>query len=247
MRPSSARGSTRRCCTTPRTAHHAGRRHSARGCGLRVLDVRQRHYAYRAGERTLHCRGSGRFTTSCWARSRRRSTRLSPASRRSTTATARIRIRWTTRPTTTSTRMAKTCTAQPLGEYWLHGLGHMVGIDVHDPAEYPAVLKPGMVFTIEPGVYIPEEKLGVRIECDFLVGADGKLIDLDADLAAHRRRCGSGDARKVEGKDGPAATKLSPARSGDAGAAPLPSSCWPAWMSARAGARDCFPTTRARP
>jgi Xaa-Pro aminopeptidase len=70
-----------------------------------------------------------------------------------------------------------------LGKYWLHGLGHMVGIDVHDPAEYPAVLKPGMVFTIEPGVYIPEEKIGVRIECDFLVGPDGKLIDLDADLA----------------------------------------------------------------
>ncbi len=72
---------------------------------------------------------------------------------------------------------------QPLGQYWLHGLGHMVGIDVHDPSNYPAVLKPGMVFTIEPGIYIPEEKLGVRIECDFLVGQDGKLIDLDAALA----------------------------------------------------------------
>ncbi len=71
---------------------------------------------------------------------------------------------------------------QQLGKYWLHGLGHMVGINVHDPAQYPAVLKPGMVFTIEPGVYIPEEKLGVRIECDFLVLPDGKLLDLDADL-----------------------------------------------------------------
>jgi Xaa-Pro aminopeptidase len=71
---------------------------------------------------------------------------------------------------------------QPLGQYWLHGLGHMVGIDVHDPSDYPAVLEPGMVFTIEPGVYIPEEKLGVRVECVFLVGADGKLVDLTAAL-----------------------------------------------------------------
>jgi Xaa-Pro aminopeptidase len=77
----------------------------------------------------------------------------------------------------------KSLDGQPLGKYWLHGLGHMVGINVHDPADYPAVLTPGMVFTIEPGVYIPEEKLGVRIECDFLVGPDGKLIDLDGALA----------------------------------------------------------------
>lgn len=69
-----------------------------------------------------------------------------------------------------------------LGQYWLHGLGHMVGIDVHDPSDYPGVLKPGMVFTIEPGVYIPEERIGIRIECVFLVGADGKLIDLVAGL-----------------------------------------------------------------
>jgi len=71
---------------------------------------------------------------------------------------------------------------QPLGKYWLHGLGHMIGIDVHDPSPYPALLKPDMVFTIEPGVYIPEEKIGVRIECHFLVGEDGKLVDLDAAL-----------------------------------------------------------------
>ncbi len=71
---------------------------------------------------------------------------------------------------------------EPLGKYWIHGLGHMVGIDVHDPSVYPTVLKPGMVFTIEPGVYIPEEKIGVRIEDTFYVGPDGKLIDLVASL-----------------------------------------------------------------
>jgi Xaa-Pro aminopeptidase len=71
---------------------------------------------------------------------------------------------------------------EPLSDYWIHGLGHMVGINVHDPSGYPAVLKPGMVFTIEPGVYIPEEKIGVRIEDVFVVGEDGKLIDLIASL-----------------------------------------------------------------
>jgi Xaa-Pro aminopeptidase len=76
----------------------------------------------------------------------------------------------------------KSLDGKPLGQYWLHGLGHMVGINVHDPADYPAVLKPGMVFTIEPGVYIPEEKIGVRFECTFLVGADGKLVDLTVAL-----------------------------------------------------------------
>ena len=71
---------------------------------------------------------------------------------------------------------------EPLSDYWIHGLGHMVGINVHDPSGYPAVLRPGMVFTIEPGVYIPQEKIGVRIEDVFVVGQDGKLIDLIANL-----------------------------------------------------------------
>ncbi len=68
---------------------------------------------------------------------------------------------------------------EPLGKYFLHGLAHSVGIDVHDPMDYAHTrLDKGMVFTIEPGVYLPEEKLGVRIEDVFYVDPNGKLVDL---------------------------------------------------------------------
>jgi len=70
----------------------------------------------------------------------------------------------------------------PLGKYFIHGLGHYVGLNVHDPGDYSVPLAPGMVFTIEPGIYIPEEKLGVRIEDMFYVDKDGKLIRLTESL-----------------------------------------------------------------
>ena len=64
-----------------------------------------------------------------------------------------------------------------LGQYFIHGLGHDIGLDVHDPGEYCKPLEPGMVVTMEPGIYIPEEKLGVRIEDDVLVTSTGyKLL-----------------------------------------------------------------------
>jgi len=69
---------------------------------------------------------------------------------------------------------------QPLDQYFIHGLGHYIGLHVHDPGDYKVPLGPGMAFTIEPGIYIPEENIGVRIEDDFLVGEDGKLIKLSA-------------------------------------------------------------------
>jgi Xaa-Pro aminopeptidase len=71
---------------------------------------------------------------------------------------------------------------EPLGKYFFHGLGHYVGLNVHDPGDYSVPLGPGMVFTIEPGIYIPEEKIGVRIEDMFYVDNDGKLIRLTQDL-----------------------------------------------------------------
>jgi Xaa-Pro aminopeptidase len=69
-----------------------------------------------------------------------------------------------------------------LGKYFIHGLGHYVGLGVHDPGDYSVPLGPGAVFTIEPGIYIPEEKLGARIEDTLYVDASGKLINLGAAL-----------------------------------------------------------------
>jgi len=71
---------------------------------------------------------------------------------------------------------------QPLGQYMIHGLGHLVGIDVHDPWDYSKPLDKGMVFTIEPGIYLPEEGFGIRIEDVFYIDPNGKLVDLIADL-----------------------------------------------------------------
>jgi Xaa-Pro aminopeptidase len=64
-----------------------------------------------------------------------------------------------------------------LGRYYIHGLSHHVGLNVHDPSGPPRPLEPGMVITIEPGIYIPEENLGVRIEDNVLITETGyKLL-----------------------------------------------------------------------
>jgi Xaa-Pro aminopeptidase len=64
----------------------------------------------------------------------------------------------------------------PLGKYFTHGLSHHVGLDVHDESDNSVPLKPGMVITIEPGIYIPEENIGVRIEDTLLVTEDGARV-----------------------------------------------------------------------
>lgn len=67
-----------------------------------------------------------------------------------------------------------------LEKYFIHGLGHWIGMDVHDVGVYN-VLPVGSVFTIEPGIYLPEEGFGVRIEDDYLVTENG-LVKMSVKL-----------------------------------------------------------------
>ncbi len=72
------------------------------------------------------------------------------------------------------------CGAVTCDTYFIHGLSHWLGMDVHDVGSYAEPLAPGMVLTVEPGLYIPDEELGIRIEDDVLVTADGHEL-----LSAH--------------------------------------------------------------
>jgi len=67
-----------------------------------------------------------------------------------------------------------------LSDHFVHGLGHYLGLETHDVGEVHRPLAPGAVITIEPGVYIPDEKIGVRIEDDVLITESGCRVLSDA-------------------------------------------------------------------
>ncbi len=66
-------------------------------------------------------------------------------------------------------------TPEDYRKYFPHSVSHGLGIDVHDPLGMPEKFSPGMVLTVEPGIYIPEEGIGVRIEDDILITETGNL------------------------------------------------------------------------
>lgn len=84
----------------------------------------------------------------------------------------------------------KDAAGQPLGKYLIHGVSHHVGLEVHDPPAGAAPLEVGMVITVEPGLYLPGEGFGVRIEDTVLVTATGARVmsaALPADWNAIRK------------------------------------------------------------
>jgi Xaa-Pro aminopeptidase len=68
-----------------------------------------------------------------------------------------------------------------LKRHFMHGLGHSLGLDVHDLGFLETPFQPGWVLTVEPGIYIPEEGFGIRLENDVLVTDQGP-VDLMADI-----------------------------------------------------------------
>ncbi len=66
-------------------------------------------------------------------------------------------------------------------KYYMHGTSHFLGLDVHDVGSKDQLFEPGMVLTCEPGIYIPDENVGIRLENDILITEDGN-IDLMKDI-----------------------------------------------------------------
>jgi Xaa-Pro aminopeptidase len=79
--------------------------------------------------------------------------------------------------------LIKTISNDAVRQYFPHATSHFLGLDTHDAGDYSQGYKPGVVITVEPGIYIAEEKIGVRLEDNVLITEDGIKI-----LTAHLPR-----------------------------------------------------------
>ncbi len=72
--------------------------------------------------------------------------------------------------------LIKTIDKDNVRKYYSHATSHYLGLDTHDVGDYDRPLEPNMVLTVEPGIYIPQEKIGIRIEDDVVITPEGHEI-----------------------------------------------------------------------